>query len=64
MNYELNGNELKFNWNLTKSELKLNKKLGTWMNIQMYELHGINIYDNKKIIFHNQKTKIYQFFFW
>ncbi len=35
MNYELNG-----------SELKLNKKLGTWMNIQMNELHDISIRDN------------------
>jgi len=30
------------------------------MNIQMYEFHGINIYDNKQVIFHNQKTKIFQ----
>jgi len=29
MNYESSGNELKFNWKLIKSELKLNKKLDT-----------------------------------
>ncbi len=33
------------------------------MNIQMYELHGISICDNKQVIFHNQKTKIFQKFF-
>jgi hypothetical protein len=30
------------------------------MNIQMYELHGISIHNNKEVIFHNQKTKIFQ----
>jgi hypothetical protein len=40
MNYELSGNELKL-------KSKLNKKLGTWMNIQMNELHGIGICDKK-----------------
>jgi len=38
--------ELKLNQKLTKNELKLNKKLGKWMNIQMNELHGIGIHDN------------------
>jgi hypothetical protein len=33
------------------------------MNIQMYELHGISICDNKQVSFHNQKTKIFQKFF-
>jgi len=45
VNYELNENTLKLNWKLTKSELKLNYKLDTWMNIQMNELHGIDIRD-------------------
>ncbi len=45
MNYELSGNELKFIWKLTKSELKLNNKLGTWMNIQLNGFHGIGICD-------------------
>ncbi len=48
MNYELNGSELKFNWKLIKSEL--NKKLGTWMNIQMNEFHGIGIHDKKHVL--------------
>jgi hypothetical protein len=29
-----------------KNELKLNKNLWTWMNIQMNKFHGIDIYDN------------------
>jgi hypothetical protein len=45
MNYELSGNELKFNWKLINNELKLNKNLNTWMNIQMNEFCGIGIYD-------------------
>jgi hypothetical protein len=39
-------NELKLNWKLINSELKLNKKLGTQLIIQMNELHGIGICDN------------------
>jgi hypothetical protein len=45
MDYDLNGNELKLNWKISKNELKLNYKLSTWMYIQMNELHSIGIYD-------------------
>jgi hypothetical protein len=33
VNYKLNESELEHNWKLIKSELKLNLKLGTWMNV-------------------------------
>jgi hypothetical protein len=35
------GSEQKIYSKLLKNELKLNKKLTTWMNIEMNELHGI-----------------------
>ncbi len=47
MNYKLSGSELKFNRKLIKNELKLNKKFGTWMDIQMNELCGIGNCDNR-----------------
>ncbi len=42
MNYELNKSELKLNWKLIETKLKLS----TWMNIQMNDLHSISIFDN------------------
>jgi hypothetical protein len=47
MNYELSGSDLNFNYKTINNELKLNKKLGIWMNIQMNGLHGISIPNTK-----------------
>jgi hypothetical protein len=38
--------ELWVKWKWINNELKLNKKLSTWIIIQMNEFHGIDIYDN------------------
>jgi hypothetical protein len=43
VNYELSGSELKLNWKITKSELKLK---GKYMGEHSNEFHGIGIHDN------------------